>query len=105
MTLARNGTDCSQKAAYRKDRQETQSNQRTLFEAACFEIGMGWLNDLVEISNLLAQLSADAAYEQIAEAGHPSQHHRRTILAASIRLRQESQDDITLLHRFTSAAE
>jgi hypothetical protein len=105
MPLARNGTDCSEKADCRENRQEAQTNQRRGFEAARFEISVGWFNYFVEISNLLPKLSADAAYKQITESRHPPQHHRRTMLSPAIRLRQQPQDDVTLLHRLRSEAE
>lgn len=105
MPLSGDGADCSEETTCRKHGHETQPDQRSGLETAGLKIRVVWFDRFVETGNLLPKLGADAAHQQIPKTGHPTQHHCWTTLAPPIRLGQEGQNDVALLHCFTSAAE
>ena len=82
--------------------EESKSDERRLLQSAIDEVGIARSDDLVEADDLLVNLGANPADEQVAILWHDPQDYRRTILDPAVGLRKRRQDDIALFHLATS---
>lgn len=86
MTLGGNGADGADKTAGWKYGEKAKSKERRRLEAACREIGVLWVDQLVEADDFLVELGADATDEQISKRRHASKNERWPNLGPSVGL-------------------
>ena len=78
--------------------QEPEPDERFVQQAAWAEIRVCPGDDLIEISDLVAQLSADPAHKQVTERRHDTQNYRRSVLGPAVCLPERRQHDVALPH-------
>ncbi len=104
MAFRRDGTYGSDEAAHRKHDEKAQPDKRSRLQAAGRKVGVSRADGFVEADNLLVQLSAHAADQEIAVGPHQAQGDGRTIFDLPVRLREGRQDDVARRHPRTSRA-
>ena len=96
------GSDRPDEVRRGQHHEESKSDDRRVFQSAIDEVGIARSDGLVEADDLLVNLGANPADEQVAVLWHDPKDHRRTVLDLTVGLRKRRQDDIARLHLATS---